>query len=199
MGWAGLPVRLRVNRSAVARNSSKGAPNCRRATPSRSDDVDTPRSSHGVGVAIHATRRLLENQFVRFCAVGASGYAINLAVYAALLVAGLHYLVAAAIAFLVAAASNYLWNRMWTFRTSDAPVLGQGARAFVVSALSLGANQLFLLVFVAAGAGHLTAQAVAIVLATPFSFAANKLWAFAVEPSAGELQPVAVRARRRDS
>jgi len=40
---------------------------------------------------------------------------------------------------------------------------------------------------------------VAIVLATPFSFAANKLWAFAVEPSAGELQPIAVRARRRDS
>ena len=137
-------------------------------------------------MAIRATRRLLENQFVRFCAVGASGYAVNLAVYAALLEAGLHYLAAAAIAFLVAAASNYLWNRTWTFRTSDAPVLGQGARAFVVSALSLGANQLFLLVLVAAGAGHLAAQAVAIVLATPFSFAANKLWAFAAEPSAGE-------------
>jgi len=36
---------------------------------------------------------------------------------------------------------------------------------------------------VSGGAGHLAAQAVAIVLATPFSFAANKLWAFA-EPSA---------------
>ena len=150
-------------------------------------------------MAIRVTRRLLENQFVRFCAVGASGYAINLAVYAALLVLGLHYLAASAIAFLVAAASNYLWNRTWTFGTSDAPVLSQGARAFLVSALSLGANQLFLLVLVAAGAGHLPAQAVAIVLATPFSFAANKLWAFAAEPSAGELQPVVVRARRRDS
>src|SRR4051812_19344008 len=144
-------------------------------------------------------RRLLENQFVRFCAVGASGYAVNLAVYAALLVAGLHYLAAAAVAFLLAAASNYLWNRTWTFRTSDAPVLGQGARALIVSALSLGANQLFLAALVAAGAGHLAAQAVAIVLATPFSFAANKLWAFASEPSAGELQPITVRAHRRDS
>jgi dolichol-phosphate mannosyltransferase len=150
-------------------------------------------------VATRATRSLLESQFVRFCAVGASGYAINLAVYAALLVAGLHYLAAAAIAFFVAAASNYLWNRTWTFRTSEAPVLGQGARALVVSALSLGANQLFLLVLVAAGAGHLSAQAVAIVLATPFSFAANKLWAFADEPSAGDLHPVVVRARRHDS
>jgi putative flippase GtrA len=168
-------------------------------TPSRSADVGTPRTDQSEEVAIRATRRLLENQFVRFCAVGASGYAINLAVYAALLEVGLHYLVAAAIAFLVAAASNYLWNRTWTFRTSDAPVVGQGARALVVSALSLGANQLFLLVLVAAGAGHLAAQAVAIVLATPFSFAANKLWAFAEHPPAGELLPVAVRDRRHDS
>lgn len=150
-------------------------------------------------MAIRAARRLFENQFVRFCAVGASGYAVNLAVYAALLEVGMHYLAAAAIAFLVAAGSNYLWNRTWTFRTSDAPVLGQGARALVVSALSLGANQLFLVVLVAAGAGHLAAQAVAIVLATPFSFAANKLWAFAAEPSAGELQPITVRAHQRDS
>ena len=150
-------------------------------------------------MAIRKTSRLLESQFVRFCAVGASGYAIDLAVYAALLEVGLHYLAAAAIAFLVAAASNYLWNRTWTFRTSYAPVLGQGARAFVVSALSLGANQLFLVVLVAAGAGRLAAQAVAIVLAMPFSFAANKLWAFAAEPSAGELQTVVVRGYRRDS
>ena len=75
-------------------------------------------------------------------------------------------------------------------------MLGQGARALTVSALSLGANQLFLLALVSGGAGHLAGQAVAIVLATPFSFAANKLWAFADGPAAGELQPVAVAARR---
>jgi putative flippase GtrA len=57
-----------------------------------------------------------------------------------------------------------------------------------VSALSLGANQLFLVVFVAAGADHVAAQAVAIVLVTPFSFAANKLWAFA---DGAELLPIA--------
>jgi len=139
-----------------------------------------------------------QSQFLRFCAVGASGYAVNLAVYTVLLAAGVHYLAAAGVAFLVAAGSNYAWNRAWTFRTSSAPVLGQGARALVVSALSLGANQLFLVVLVSAGAGHLAGQAIAILFATPFSFAANKLWAFA-EPPVGELQPVAVRERRRDS
>jgi dolichol-phosphate mannosyltransferase len=140
-------------------------------------------------------RRLLESQFLRFCAVGASGYAVNLAAYAALLAAGLHYAVAATISFLVAAASNYGWNRAWTFRTSGTPLLGQGMRALLVSALSLGANQLFLIVLVAAGAGHLIAQAVAIVLVTPFSFTANKLWAFAQPSRVGELQPVPRRSR----
>jgi dolichol-phosphate mannosyltransferase len=147
---------------------------------------------------IRVARRLPEIQFVRFCAVGASGYAVNLAVYAALLAAGMHYLGAAAVAFLVAAASNYVWNRTWTFRTSGAPILGQGTRALVVSGLSLGANQLFLVVLVAAGAGHLAGQAVAIVLATPFSFAANKLWAFAEAPSVETLEPVPVREPRRE-
>ena len=143
--------------------------------------------------------RLLESQLLRFCLVGASGYAVNLAVYAALLDVGLHYLAAAAVAFLVAAMSNYAWNRTWTFRTSRTPLVGQGARALVVSAFSLGANQLFLLALVSAGAGHLAAQAVAIVLATPFSFAANKLWAFAEDArvSGSEAVPAVVRARDR--
>jgi putative flippase GtrA len=140
-------------------------------------------------------RRLLETQFLRFCLVGASGYAVSLAVYAGLLVAGLHYLAAAAISFLVAAGSNYAWNRAWTFRTSGAPVVSQGARALLVSGLSLGANQLFLIAFVAAGAGHLAAQAVAILLVTPFSFTANKLWAFAESAPSAEPVPVTVRSR----
>ncbi len=145
-------------------------------------------------------KHLLESQFLRFCAVGASGYAVNLAAYAALLAAGLHYLAAAAISFFVAALSNYVWNRVWTFRASDMPVLGQGARALTVSALSLGANQLFLIVLVAAGAGHLAAQAVAIALATPFSFAANKLWAFAASEDVDEPQgsPIPVRVSTHD-
>jgi len=161
-------------------------------------DVKTRPLEDDEVVVTRVIRRLPESQFLRFCAVGASGYAVNLAVYAALLAAGLHYLAAAAIAFLVAAGNNYVWNRTWTFRTSDAPVIGQGVRAVVVSALSLGANQLFLLALVSAGAGHLAGQAVAIVLATPFSFAANKLWAFAESPAEGELAPVVVEARQSD-
>ena len=148
-------------------------------------------------MAMRLVRRFLESQFLRFCAVGASGYAVNLAVYGALLAAGLHYAAAATISFLVAACSNYAWNRTWTFRTADAPLLGQCIRALTVSGLSLGANQVFLLAFVTAGAGHLAGQAAAIVLATPFSFAANKLWAFA-ESGSPEPQPVPATPSARD-
>lgn len=122
-------------------------------------------------------------QFLRFCLVGASGYGVNLATYAALLAAGLHYAEAAAVSFLVAAVNNFLWNRTWTFRTLGDRWLGQCGRALLVSALSLGANQLFLFTLVAAGAGHLAGQAAAIVFVTPFSFAASKLWAFATDPA----------------
>jgi putative flippase GtrA len=142
--------------------------------------------------------RLLESQFVRFCVVGASGYAVNLAVYAALLAAGLHYLEAAALSFLVAAGSNYVWNRVWTFEARQTRLIGQGVRALSVSALSLGANQLFLVVFVAAGADRLAAQAVAIVLVTPFSFAANKLWAFADGTQLIPIGPVPVVEREQE-
>jgi putative flippase GtrA len=202
-------LRRRLHRIAAdppqQQSPGRGNPNlrsarldCGRGRSTRSADEKSAHRYQGEEVAQRVTRRVLESQFVRFCAVGASGYAVNLAVYAALLAAGLHYLVAAAIAFLVAAGSNYLWNRTWTFRTPGAPMLGQGARALVVSALSLGANQLFLFVLVAAGSGHLAGQAVAIVLATPFSFAANKLWAFAEPERMGELQPVAQTSRTRN-
>ena len=122
-------------------------------------------------------------QFVRFCLVGASGFVINLAVYAAMLALGLHYLVAATISFVVAALSNFLLNRRWTFEARTGRWFRQCSRAVLVSGLSLGLNQVFLLALVAADAAHLEAQATAILLVTPFSFAANKVWAFAAGPS----------------
>ena len=149
-------------------------------------------------MSIRIARCLLKSQFLRFCAVGASGYAVNLAVYATLLAAGLHYIAAATISFIVAAFSNYVCNRTWTFHTAAAPVLGQGVRALFVSALSLGANQLFLLMLVTAGASHLVGEAAAILLVTPFSFTANKLWTFAEPARVVEPQPVPLPAPARD-
>ena len=114
----------------------------------------------------------------KFCAVGAVGYLVNLAVYAALLHGGLHYLLAATCSFLVAVTSNYIWNRLWTFRDRRAGVAAQGMRFFIVSLASLGANLLVLHVLITLGAGKLVGQAIAIVLVTPLNFVGNRLWSF---------------------
>jgi putative flippase GtrA len=115
----------------------------------------------------------------KFCAVGASGYVVNLAVYVALLRgAGLHYLSAAVASFGFAVTNNYALNRLWTFRALRGHVYFQGLRFLVVSLVSLGGNLLVLRALVGLGAEKVLGQAIAIVLVTPLSFVGNKLWAF---------------------
>lgn len=118
-------------------------------------------------------------QLGKFCAVGATGYAVNLAVYTVLLtVVGLHYVPAAIGSFVVAVANNYALNRAWTFRVERGHVGWQGLRFLVVSCVSLLANLAVLHLLVTAGVGKIVAQAVAIVLVTPLNFIGNKLWSF---------------------
>ena len=118
-------------------------------------------------------------QLAKFCVVGASGYLVNLAVYASLLRgAGLHYLAAATCSFVVAVTNNYTWNRAWTFRGQRGHFAYQGMRFLVVSLVALGANLLLLRGLVALGVPKIPAQAIAIVLVTPLNFVGNKLWSF---------------------
>ena len=117
-------------------------------------------------------------QLAKFCTVGASGYVVNLAVYATLLALDVHYLLAAVCSFLVAVTNNYLWNRAWTFRHQRGHLVFQGFRFLLVSTVALGANLAFLSALVALGVPKLPAQALAIALVTPWNFVANKLWSF---------------------
>ena len=124
-------------------------------------------------------RRANWEQLAKFCVVGASGYVVNLVVYAVLLKwFGFHYIPAAIGSFLVAVANNYTWNHLWTFRGSGGAVAYQGLRFLVVSTLALAANLVILEVLVRATDGPIFAQAVAIVLVTPVNFVGNKLWSF---------------------
>jgi putative flippase GtrA len=130
-----------------------------------------------------ATRALRQRhnweQLAKFCAVGASGYAVNLAVYALLLNwANLHYRLAATGSFLVAVTNNYFWNRVWTFRHQRGHMAYQGLRFLIVSVVVYGANLLLLTLLVEAGVGKIVSQAIAVVLVTPLNFLGNKLWSF---------------------
>jgi putative flippase GtrA len=124
-------------------------------------------------------RRANWEQLLKFCFVGASGYAVNLVVFSfVFLVLGVHYIPAAICSFLVAVTNNYTWNRLWTFRQQRGHVAWQGMRFLVVSTLALGANLVVLTVLVALGLQEVLAQATAIVLVTPINFLGNKLWSF---------------------
>jgi dolichol-phosphate mannosyltransferase len=141
------------------------------------DELTMPLRSR-LGRGVRRPSNWLE--LVRFGFVGASGYAVNLAVFALLVHgAAAHYRLAALGAFLVAVANNFLWNRRWTFRDHTSRAHHQAVRFLVVSVAALAFNLLMLEVLVAgAGLAEVPAQAIAIVTATPLSFLGNKLWTF---------------------
>ena len=118
-------------------------------------------------------------QLLKFCVVGATGYVVNLAVYALLVTrADVHYIPAAIGSFVVAVTNNYMWNRHWTFRRQRGHVAYQGLRFLVVSLVTLAANIAILRLLVHFGLDKIAAQAIAIVLVTPLNFVGNKLWSF---------------------
>jgi putative flippase GtrA len=124
-------------------------------------------------------RRHNWEQLAKFCLVGASGYVVNLGVYALLLDwANLHYRLAATGSFLVAVTNNYTWNRIWTFRHQRGHMGYQGLRFLIVSVVVYAGNLVLLTLLVEAGLGKIVSQAIAIVLVTPLNFLGNKLWSF---------------------
>jgi putative flippase GtrA len=151
----------------------------------RSDTV-TDRASALSDAAGDALRRPANWwQLAKFCAVGTTGYIVNLAVFATLLRgADMHYIPAAVCSFLVAVTNNYLWNRLWTFRHQRGHIAYQGLRFLLVSTIALAVNLAFLAILVALGMPKIPAQAIAIALVTPWNFVANKLWSFRRQPAA---------------
>lgn len=120
-------------------------------------------------------------QLFKFGLVGASGYIINLGVFAFLNDSlGVHYALAAVGAFCVAVSSNFFWNRHWTFAAGDGHAGFQAVRFFTISVAALAINLVVLQVLVTGfSLGELPAQAIAVAVAMPFNFLGNKLWAFA--------------------
>jgi dolichol-phosphate mannosyltransferase len=137
-------------------------------------------------VPVHArlrvglTRRQNWIQLFKFACVGGTGTALNLAVFT-LLAVGLdvHHLVAATVAFLVAVTNNFWLNRHWTFGAQDGHAGFQAARFFTVSVfaflIQVGVLELLVSSF---GAPKVLAQAISLVVATPFNFIGNKMWSF---------------------
>ena len=117
-------------------------------------------------------------QWLRFATVGAANTALSWCLYAVLEHAGVHYLMASAVAFAAGAVNSYAFNRRWTFRSRErrAP---EALRFTVVqcAGLALDVCLLYLLVH-HAGVHHLIAQALVFPVASAFTFMLSRRWAF---------------------
>jgi putative flippase GtrA len=143
----------------------------------RTTAVATALARTRAGQALRRSQNWI--QLLKFSVVGASGYVVNLAVFA-LLVHGADwdYRLAAVGSWLVAVLNNFSWNRLWTFRDRRGHYGHQGARFFIVAAIALVANLIVLTALVSLGLPKVPAQAIAIVAVTPLNFVGNKLWSF---------------------
>jgi dolichol-phosphate mannosyltransferase len=119
-------------------------------------------------------------QLLRFAMVGASGYVVNLVVFAICVHAlSIDYRLASATAFVIAVLNNFWWNRHWTFDAREEHPFRQGIRFFTVSLAAFGFS-LGVLVMLVDGLGleKVVAQSIAVLCAMPLSFLGQKLWSF---------------------
>ena len=121
-------------------------------------------------------------QLIRFATVGASGYVVNLGVFAACVhLLGIDYRVSAVIAFVVSVINNFWLNRHWTFDAKHEHPMLQGVRFFGISLVAFGFTYVVLIALVdGAGVSKVVAQAIAIATGTPLSFLGQKIWGFRV-------------------
>jgi putative flippase GtrA len=130
---------------------------------------------------IHGMRRPANwLQLVRFGLVGGLGFIVNLAVYTLFVHGvGVDYRVASVLAWIVAVANNFVWNRHWTFDAREGIAHHQAMRFLLVSLVTEVISLALLTVLVEAGGlTKVLAQAIAVAAATPLSFLGNKLWSF---------------------
>src|SRR4249920_2492220 len=130
---------------------------------------------HAQRVRLAAARPANWMELIRYCCVGGSGYLINLGVFL-LADRSMPYTLAFTVAFICAATSNFLWNRLWTFRIEHGRPHHQYARFLGVSVAALVVVLRALVEL--AGVPKPPAAAIAILMALPVSFLGNKLWTF---------------------
>ena len=132
--------------------------------------------------------RGITGQALRFCVVGATNTAVSLATFWVLLHVGVHYVLAAALAFAAGAVNGYVLNRTWTFRADGS----WRARVLYVAVqlLGLGLNvTLVWLLVEAAGLGELLAQVLALPPVTVTTFTLSRQVVFRPGRSQGAVMP----------
>lgn len=139
---------------------------------------------------LYEHRRFWLGKYLKFAFIGGIGALINLAVFwVSHEVFGVIPFWAIAIAFVVADTNNYIWNRLWTFK-SKGQIKFQYPQFLIVSVIGLALNELLfdVIVYDLLPALNITTdkasillvivQAICILIVSIFNFLANSAWTF---------------------
>ena len=128
-----------------------------------------------MSVAVRAARP------ARFLLVGAGGYLVNIATFAALVAAEVAYVAASVASYLVSNALMYLANRYFTFRLGHAGFWGAYGRYLLVGVVVVALNAAVLALLVeGAGLDETLGQALSLLAVTPVAYVLFKRWTFRV-------------------
>ncbi len=129
-------------------------------------------------------------KYLKFAIIGGIGAIINLLVlWTSVELFNVHYLWAAVVAFIIADTNNFIWNRLWTFK-SKGKIHFQYPQFLLVSLDGLMLNLIILWALVEevlpslglrqdrASLYIVLAQVIAIFLVSLFNFLANSMWTF---------------------
>lgn len=123
----------------------------------------------------------IAKEFIKFAVVGLIGTIINLAIlYFLTELFGVYYIISAIFAFIIAMTSNFILNKIWTFKEDIREnALTKYGKFAIVSIIGLIVNLIFLYVFTEyLGIYYLISQVLAIGIALFVNFFGNKIWTF---------------------
>ena len=92
--------------------------------------------------------KILLLKFIKFCAVGFSGMVIDFGTTWLLKEkARVNKYIANSAGFILAATSNYIWNRLWTFQSENNQIAFEYLSFIIISVIGLGINNLVVFLF----------------------------------------------------
>ncbi len=147
-------------------------------------------------IASAASGERLTGQLLRYGIVAGSGYLLAIAFYSGELAVDIPPYMGLGVAFVLNGLYNFALIRLWAFPPSGRSVRSDLSRFCVVAAGSFVVNYAsFAALYSGLGLAAATSQRLAILIAAPVTFFANRLWSFRRHPKYSSTQAaVEVRA-----
>jgi putative flippase GtrA len=125
---------------------------------------------------------LLFRKFIKFCVVGGTGVLVDFGLtYTFKEKVKLNKYVANTIGFTVAASTNYILNRIWTFNSHNPHIMMEYSKFIIIALLGLGINTLVLWFFVSrVKFNFYLSKLIAIGVVTVWNFFMNIIFTFAL-------------------